>query len=88
MADRQDVHNGGHLRWACGSDGEVDAAPGLRSPGAVHHALAELVGRLCPFNLDRMIKRSGAAGELALGRETGEPGLRLVGQQLPSATSE
>jgi hypothetical protein len=29
----------------------------------------------------RLVKRSGTAGELALGREPAEPGLRLVGQQ-------
>lgn len=36
----------------------------------------------------RLVKRSGAAGEFAPGREPGEPGLRLVGQQVPSATRE
>jgi hypothetical protein len=36
----------------------------------------------------RLVKRSGVAGELAPGREASELGLRLVGQRLPSATSE
>jgi hypothetical protein len=36
----------------------------------------------------RLVKRSGAAGEFAPGPETGESGLRLVRQRLPSATVE
>lgn len=34
----------------------------------------------------RLVKRSGAAGELAADRRPGEPGLRLVGQRIPPAT--
>jgi hypothetical protein len=41
-------------------DGEVDAAPGLKIPGAAYHALAELVEQDCvevivTTNLDPMI---------------------------------
>ena len=36
----------------------------------------------------RLVKRAGAAGELAHGREPSEPGLHLVEQLLPSATGE
>jgi hypothetical protein len=36
----------------------------------------------------RLVKRSGAAGELATGSEPAEPSLRLVGQRLPRATGE
>lgn len=35
-----------------------------------------------------LVKRSGSAGELAAGREPGQPGLHLVGQRLPLATSD
>jgi hypothetical protein len=34
----------------------------------------------------RLVKRSGAAGEFAADGELGEPGLRLIGRQMPSAT--
>jgi Protein of unknown function (DUF2637) len=34
----------------------------------------------------RMVKRSGTAGEFAVGSDIAEPGLRLVGQRLPPAT--
>lgn len=36
----------------------------------------------------RLVKRAGAAGELATGIDPGESGLRLVGQRLPSATGQ
>jgi hypothetical protein len=35
----------------------------------------------------RPVKRSGAAGEFATDGQAGEPGLRLVGQQLPATRS-
>jgi hypothetical protein len=36
----------------------------------------------------RLVKRAGAAGELAHAGELSEPGLRLVGQRLPPATGK
>jgi hypothetical protein len=66
-------------RWALANRAGDGSLPSGREI-ACQHGRHERWGRL--------VKRSGAAGGFAPSREPGEPGLRLIGQRLPSAMTE
>jgi Protein of unknown function (DUF2637) len=65
-------------QWALANRADNGSLPSGREI-AVQYGRHERWGRL--------VKRSGAAGEFAADSEPGEPGLRLVGQRHPPATS-